>query len=136
MKKFLAIAVILAMVSGCTTMQSIGSWLQNIVSSGQQILCNPTDAQKATADNIMKFLEAGTVIVAPLIVKGVTITPAEAEAAFQAVLAGVCVGATDLTNALNWYEALIASTKTQAMMKAAAISPPNDELLWQFADRQ
>jgi cytosine/adenosine deaminase-related metal-dependent hydrolase len=136
MKKFLAAAVILAMVSGCTTMQSIGSWLQNVVSSGQQILCNPTDAQKATANSIIQFLSAGTVVITSLVVNGVTVTPTQAEAAFQAVLAGVCVGATDLTNALNWYEALTSSSSNKAMLKVKAITAPNDGSLWQFVDKQ
>ena len=79
MKKLLACLAIIAMVGGC-------AGVNQVVSTGQQVICNPDDQQKAEAQSILTFISTG-VQVASLVVT-VPVTVAEVQTIFGVVQAG------------------------------------------------
>ena len=97
-----------------------------LINTAQQILCNPTAEQQATAAAVKNFLSSAAPFAA---VVGIAITPAQAQAVFSAIQGGLCVGATDLQLALSWFQAVTAPAQT-AKLKAAMAPIPDVTPLW------
>ena len=136
MKKLLVIMVVLALAAPacCTRVDPVTKAttksFANCLATAQQILCNPTDAQKAEAGSILAFLTSGIAIAG--IVVNVPITAAEVQVIFGMIQSGGCVLTTDLQMALAWYAALTATLQTQAKAagkyKAVAAPPSANNL--------
>jgi hypothetical protein len=119
LKRAVALVLVLGLLlSGCA-----------LFDTTQQVLCNPTPDQQATATQIMDFLSSGVVVVGPVV--GVSMTKEQALEVFSQVRAGLCVGVTQLQTALAWFEALTASTKA-AQVKGLKAGPgvPDTAPLW------
>ena len=137
MKKILVLIVVLSIMAlplgGCCTRvdpvtKANTKTFGNCVAAAQDLLCNPTDQQKAEAASVVAFL-AGGVQVAGIFIN-VPITAAEVVAIFGMVQSGGCVLANDMQLALSWYAALSAALNTQAAAakltgkKGVAMAPP------------
>ena len=131
--KLLALIVILSIIAlplaGCCTKidpvtKASSKSFANCLGTAQQMLCNPTDQQKAEAAAILTFLTSGVAIAG--IVTNVPITVGEVTTIFGMVQAGGCVLTTDLQLALSWYAALTATLQTQAKAagKKGLMAPP------------
>lgn len=135
MKKILVLVLALAMLlAGCETMSSI-------IGTTQQKLCNPTPEEQATAADVTNFLASGAVFAVPLVVAAttgaaVTVTPEMANAAFATVQAGLCVGATDLELALQYFSQLTAINKMSAAKMKALRPVPDATPLWNMLGKK
>ena len=129
-KKLMVIGMVLALIMGCATIYSI-----------QKILCSPTPEQQATAASIKRFIASGAVILAPIIIETTTgakvnVTYDQAISALSAVENGLCVGATDLRLALEWFTAATAPIMVKGLKKAPVRAVPDTGPLWQMLDRK
>ena len=129
-KGVLVLVSILALVGGCCTRTNVNGVttksFTNCLTTAQQMLCNPTDAEKASALAIENFLTSGAVVVGAI--AGIPITPAAAQAVFVTIASGACVVATDLQNALAWYNALTSGVTATKGLKAV----PNPGALFEL----
>jgi hypothetical protein len=145
MRRILILMVVLAMaalpLAGCCTRVDPVTKVStktfgNCVAAAQDILCNPTDQQKAAAAAALAFITSG-ISIASLVVN-VPITPAEVQLVFGAVQGGGCVLAADMMKALAWYAAVTADLQNQAVagkaagLKAVAAMPPNIDPLYNW----
>ena len=128
MKKLTVIFLIVALMfmGGCCTRVVDGVTSKNFgncLTAAQNLLCNPTDQQKAEAAAVLTFLTSG-VQIAGLVVN-VPITAAQVVTIFGMVQAGGCVVVTDFQTALAWYNALTQAMQKKAMAgKAMVMMPP------------
>ena len=124
MKKILSLCLMVAlMLSACCTRvdpvtKANSKSFANCVAAAQDLLCNPTDQQKAEAAAVLAFLTSG-VQIAGLVIN-VPITVTQVQAIFGMVQSGGCVLANDLQLALSWYSALSATLNTKALQAKAA----------------
>lgn len=133
MKKlvFLFLVIFLGMsLTGATCMSNI-----------QKVLCSPTPEQRATAASVKQFIASGAVIAGPMVIKtatglDVTVTYEQAIGALSAVEAGLCVGATDLQLALEWFAAITAVPAKEVLKMAPRKAIPDTGPLWRMVDRQ
>ena len=138
MKRILILAVVLSLfalpLSGCCkrvdpTTQVTTKAFTNCVSAAQNILCNPTDQQKAAAAAALAFITSGIQIAG--LVTNVPITPAEVQLVFGVVQNGGCVVTSTMMEALAWYAALTVQLQNQAAagkangLKAMVNVPPD-----------
>ena len=115
-------------VSGCQTLSAVGAAIVNVA----QKVCDFTTAEATQAQGAANFI--GTV--ASLItVNGAKINSDAAAATFMAVYnaanTGTCVAAADLTNAIDYFNALAVAYQAASTTKSfrAANPVPNIDLL-------
>ena len=146
MKKVMVLIAVLAMVlalafTGCCTRidqvsKASTKTFSNCLATAQDILCNPTPAQQATAASVLAFITSG-IDIANIIVP-VPITAAEVQLVFGLVQNGGCILATDLQKALAWYASITATLQAESKagkargLKAVAAMPPNVDVLYNW----
>ena len=131
MKKILAVVLVFGLLApvGCATMSAIGTAIANV----SQKICDFTTVEADQAQSAANFIST----VAPIIgaVAGVVFTQAQAVAIFNTVYSaaqtGSCVLAADLTNAVNYFNAVAVQYQTLAQAKKmkAVSSIPDISLL-------
>jgi len=141
MKKLLALVVCLVFIASscCAYTDATGKTTKNFVnclSKAQQYTCNPTDAQKATAQAILTFISTGASFAVPLLVNGVVVTPEQVSSVLNLIVAGACVGITDLMNVLQWYQEISSKPSTQMYLTKTARTAPSAAPLYEMVKKK
>ena len=134
----LILGMVFNAVGCCTrvdpTTQATTKSFGNCLTTAQQILCNPTDQQKAAAAAALAFITSG-IDIANIVVP-VPITAAEVQLVFSAVPTGGFVLTSAMMEALAWYAAVTvklqdqAAAQVKAGKKAPVALPPNIDPLY------
>jgi len=114
---FALFLMIVMLLAGCAA-------VHNAVTAVENVLCNPTDEQRAEADAAIQFISTGAAFIGPL--AEVPITGAQATAILTDVKKGVCVTLSNLQAALAYVDGLttaLGDPKYAKKLRGVVVSP-------------